>query len=40
MPYVKVGQENLDLVVIEGGSHAVPRTHADQVNSTLVKFLA
>jgi non-heme chloroperoxidase len=31
---------DLDLVVIEGGPHAIPWTHADQVNSQLVKFLA
>jgi non-heme chloroperoxidase len=31
---------DLDLVVIEGGPHAIPWTHADQVNSALVKFLA
>jgi pimeloyl-ACP methyl ester carboxylesterase len=29
----------VELVVIEGGPHAVPWTHADQVNSSLVKFL-
>jgi non-heme chloroperoxidase len=32
--------KDLDLVVIEGGPHAIPWTHADQVNSSLVKFLA
>ena len=32
--------EDLDLVVVEGGPHAIPWTHADQVNSSLVKFLA
>ena len=31
---------NFDLVVIEGGPHAIPWTHADQVNSALVSFLA
>ena len=30
----------VEMVVIEGGPHAVPWTHADQVNSSLVKFLA
>jgi non-heme chloroperoxidase len=30
----------VEIVVIEGGPHAVPWTHADQVNSSLVKFLA
>jgi non-heme chloroperoxidase len=29
----------VEMVVIEGGPHAVPWTHADQVNSSLVKFL-
>jgi non-heme chloroperoxidase len=32
--------KDLDLVVIEGGPHAIPWTHADQVNSALVKLLA
>jgi pimeloyl-ACP methyl ester carboxylesterase len=32
--------KDLDLVVVEGGPHAIPWTHADQVNSHLVKFLA
>lgn len=32
--------EGLEVVVIEGGPHAVPWTHADEVNSSLVKFLA
>jgi non-heme chloroperoxidase len=27
------------LVVIEGGPHAIPWTHADQVNSALLGFL-
>jgi non-heme chloroperoxidase len=31
---------DLDLVVVEGGPHAIPWTHADQVNSSLLKFLA
>ena len=30
----------VQMVVIEGGPHAVPWTHADQVNNSLVKFLA
>ena len=29
----------VEMVVIEGGPHAVPWTHAHQVNSSLVKFL-
>jgi non-heme chloroperoxidase len=28
-----------DLVVIEGGPHAIPWTHTDQVNTALLKFL-
>jgi non-heme chloroperoxidase len=30
---------NLELVVIEGGPHAIPWTHADQVNTALLDFL-
>jgi non-heme chloroperoxidase len=30
---------NLQLVVIEGGPHAIPWTHADQVNTALLDFL-
>ncbi len=30
---------DLQLVVIEGGPHAIPWTHADQVNATLLGFL-
>jgi non-heme chloroperoxidase len=30
---------DLQLVVIEGGPHAVPWTHADQVNTALLEFL-
>jgi non-heme chloroperoxidase len=30
---------DLQLVVIEGGPHAIPWTHADQVNSALLDFL-
>jgi non-heme chloroperoxidase len=32
--------KDLELVVVEGGPHAIPWTHAEQVNSSLVKFLA
>ena len=28
------------LVVIDGGPHAIPWTHADQVNNALLKFMA
>jgi pimeloyl-ACP methyl ester carboxylesterase len=46
LPIVKTGEglpgllEDLDLVVVEGGPHAILWTHADQVNSSLVKFTA
>ena len=32
---IKVGK----LVELEGGSHGVPWTHAEQINSELAKFL-
>ena len=32
--------KDLEVVLIEGGPHAVPWTHADQVNSSLRKFLS
>ena len=31
--------DDVQLVVIEGGPHAIPWTHADQVNTALVDFL-
>jgi pimeloyl-ACP methyl ester carboxylesterase len=46
LPLGKTGErlpglvKELELVVIEGGPHAIPWTHADQVNASLVKFLA
>jgi len=46
LPISKTGQRlpgmvnDLELVVIEGGPHAIPWTHADQVNSALAKFLS
>ncbi len=46
LPLSKTGQrlprmvKDLELVVIDGGPHAIPWTHADQVNSALAKFLA
>jgi non-heme chloroperoxidase len=30
----------VEMVVIEGGPHAIPWTHSDQVNSALLKFMA
>jgi non-heme chloroperoxidase len=46
LPYPKTGQrlpgmiKNLQMDVIEGGPHAICWTHADQVNSALLKFIA
>ena len=46
LPISKTGQrlpgmvKDLELVVIDGGPHAIPWTHADQVNSSLAKFLS
>jgi non-heme chloroperoxidase len=31
---------NVQMAVIHGGPHAIPWTHADQVNSALLKFMA
>jgi non-heme chloroperoxidase len=30
---------DVNLVVVEGGPHAIPWTHADQVNTALLGFL-
>jgi non-heme chloroperoxidase len=46
LPYPKTGErlrgliKNVQLVAIEGGPHAIAWTHADQVNSALLKFIA
>jgi pimeloyl-ACP methyl ester carboxylesterase len=46
LPYPKSGErlrgliKNMQLTVIEGGPHAIAWTHADQVNSTLLKFIS
>jgi non-heme chloroperoxidase len=46
LPYPKTGARlagmirDLQSVVIEGGPHAIAWTHADQVNSALLKFMA
>jgi len=46
LPYPKTGERlpglitNLQLVIIDGGPHAIAWTHADQVNSALQKFMA
>ena len=46
LPYPKTGQrlpgmiKDLQLVVIDDGPHAICWTHADQVNSALLKFMA
>ena len=31
---------NVQMAVINGGPHAIPWTHADQVNRALLKFMA
>jgi non-heme chloroperoxidase len=46
LPFPNTGQRlpgmitDLQTVVIEGGPHAIAWTHADQVNSALLKFFA
>jgi non-heme chloroperoxidase len=46
LPVSKTGErlpgmvKDLEIVVIEGGPHAILWTHADQVNNSLVKVLA
>ncbi|MDQ2875082.1 MAG: alpha/beta hydrolase [Actinomycetota bacterium] len=46
LPYPKTGQrlpgmiKDLQAVVIDGGPHAISRSHADQVNTALLKFMA
>jgi pimeloyl-ACP methyl ester carboxylesterase len=46
LPYPKTGGRlsglitDVHTVVIEGGPHAIPWTHSDQVNSALLKFVA
>jgi pimeloyl-ACP methyl ester carboxylesterase len=45
LPLGKTGErlpaliKNAQLIVIEGGPHAIPWTHADQVNSALLDFI-
>jgi non-heme chloroperoxidase len=45
LPFDKTGQRlpalisDMELVVIEGGPHAIPWTHTDQVNAALLHFL-
>jgi non-heme chloroperoxidase len=45
LPFDKTGKRlpgliaDMDLVVVEGGPHAIPWTHADQVNKALLGFL-
>jgi non-heme chloroperoxidase len=31
--------KDVQLVVVEGGPHAIARTHADQVNTAVLEFL-
>jgi len=46
LPLAKTAQrlpgliKNVELIVISGGPHAIPWTHADQVNSALLQFIA
>ncbi len=46
LPYPKTGErlpgliKNLHEVVIKGGPHAIPWTHADQVNQALLNFMS
>jgi pimeloyl-ACP methyl ester carboxylesterase len=46
LPFDKTGKrlpgliKDAQLVVIEGGPHAIAWTHADQVNNALLKFMA
>ncbi len=46
LPFPNTGErlpsliKNMQLVVIDGGPHAIAWTHADQVNSALQKFMA
>jgi non-heme chloroperoxidase len=45
LPFAKTGERlqglipDLRVVVIKGGPHAIPWTHADQVNESLLKFM-
>ena len=45
LPFDKTGKRlpgliaDVDLVVVEGGPHAIPWTHTDQVNAALLRFL-
>ena len=45
MPFEKTGKRlpgliaNVNLVVVEGGPHAIPWTHTDEVNAALFSFL-
>ena len=46
LPYPKTGERlpglisDVQMVVIEGGPHAIAWTHADQVNRALLKFMS
>jgi len=45
LPFDKTGKRlpglitDMDLVVVQGGPHAIPWTHTDQVNAALLRFL-
>jgi pimeloyl-ACP methyl ester carboxylesterase len=38
-PPIQPARAPTELVVIKGGSHAIPWTHAAQVNSALLQFI-
>jgi non-heme chloroperoxidase len=46
LPFDKTGKRlpgliaDVDLVVIQGGPHGIPWTHADEVNQALLNFLS
>jgi pimeloyl-ACP methyl ester carboxylesterase len=45
LPFDKTGKRlpgliaDMDLIVVEGGPHAIPWTHTDEVNTALLRFL-
>ena len=45
LPFEKTGKrvrefnDDVDLVVVDNGSHAIPWTHADQINTALLRFI-
>jgi non-heme chloroperoxidase len=45
LPFDKTGKrlsgliDDMELVVVPGGPHAIPWTHTDEVNAALLRFL-